>query len=338
MGDVIFTPLKHSTGSVKFKLSNVSFIENKLIKKIAKIASTIKKTCDTKRASLCMVGCNYGEVLIGNYTRKPKKSELSNRGRKKQNRDAKSRRKVQGTGKYFNSQITFFVKLNLLPYKVYVTPEKRKLNDQDYEFDLTDSNADGECRLKSYIYKIKVFRNGNGQIPGLRTELKKEIKQILKPIQKIMSQLMCKVVEANKFDRFIQNYKSKITNNNHYEMRHLKNYFNTLPIGPHPNQIFRIKESSHSKLLVYFNTPMKHKKDKCTNLTIYRKGSINIDGSVGRASADKILDYFNALLIDNPKFLFDPNADSSSSDSSDSDDSSFSDDSDSGLSSSDSSV
>ena len=85
---------------------------------------------------------------------------------------------MQGTGKYFNSQLTFEVKLNLIPFEVYTNTKKRKIDLNSYELDKKDRREDGEYRVKSYIYKVKIFRNGKGQIPGLRTEDESEIKKV----------------------------------------------------------------------------------------------------------------------------------------------------------------
>jgi hypothetical protein len=303
-----FSDLKHSTASVMFRLTNVQFKESELIKKVSSLDG--KKT-KSKQAQIVKVGCNFGEVLMKGYKEQIQRPPITNRGRKRQ--DSKNTRKKQGNGKYFNSQITLCVKLNLLPFNVYADTKKRTIDHNTYELDKKDKRSDGEFRVKSYIYKVKVYRDGKGQIVGLRTEDEREVTRILKPIKQFFSSKFPGKIKAIDFDRFIQNYKACIIGDCHYEITKILNYFESQDTGEYPKKIFRPKCSTHSKLLVYFNTPTTRKPNKRTNLTIYRKGSINIDGAINRESANEILNYFRRVLKKNPKFLFDPNAESSES-------------------------
>lgn len=305
----LFSQLKHSTATVKFQLSNVILDEHTLTNQIS---NTLGDKTKTKHAQIVKVGSNFGEILMEGYFEPKTPNPGSNRGRKPHKKN-KNKRKVQGSGKYFNSQITFFVKMDMLPFNVYMDIQKRKVDYSIYNINKKDKNNDGECRLVSCIYKVKVFRNGNSQIPGLKTEDPLEIKRILKPVRNLFSVLLNKPVKAKDYHRFIQNYKSHILNNNHYEIKKIRQYFEKQPTGPPPKKIFRAKESTHSKLLVYFNTPTDRNQLKTTNLTIYRKGSVNIDGAVSRDSATEILAYFEEIIKKNPSFLFDPDASSDSS-------------------------
>lgn len=321
-----FTELTHSTGSVKFRLTNVNFRDEKLIQRIQKIHGSDKSRfnitdANTASAQILKIGCNFGEVMLPGYKERITKIPTTNRGRKR-SKGNKNKRKVQGTGKYFNSQLTFEVKLNLMPFEVYTNTKKRKIDLNSYELDKKDRREDGEFRVKSYIYKVKIFRNGKGQIPGLRTEDESEIKKVLKPIKNFFSLYFERPVRSTDFYRFIQNYKSEIIGNYEYEIQKLQNFFKSLDNGEHPKRIFRVKASTHSKLLVYFNTPIEQDEKKTTNLTIYRKGSINIDGAINRESANRILKYFRTILKKHNDFLYDPDALSSESseiDSSESD-------------------
>jgi TATA-box binding protein (TBP) (component of TFIID and TFIIIB) len=321
-----FTELTHSTGSVKFRLTNVNFRDEKLIKRIQKLRENADAEFDilkanTISAQILKIGCNFGEVILPGYKERVTKPPTTNRGRKR-SKGNKNKRKVQGTGKYFNSQLTFEVKLNLTPFEVYTNTKKRKIDLNSYELDKKDRRDDGEYRVVSYIYKVKIFRNGKGQIPGLRTEDESEIRKVLKPIKNFFSMYFGHPVRATDFYRFIQNYKSEIIGDYEYEIQKLQNFFKSLDNGEYPKRIFRVKASTHSKLLVYFNTPIEQDKKKTTNLTIYRKGSINIDGAINRESADRILKYFKNVLKKHNNFLYDPDAvstESSSIESSESD-------------------
>lgn len=314
-----FYQLKHSTASIKFSIENsgvaLRFLETDLIKKVK---STDGILCSTNSATIVKIGCNFGEVLMDGYTEKTPKRNYTNRGRKKV--AGKNKRKVQGSGKYFNSQLTLFVKLNLSTFKqkIYIDIKKRKVNYGIYEIDKHDKNEDGECRLLSCIYQVKIFRNGQGQIPGLKTENMKEVKKILIPVKKFFNMKMNKKYNIVNFYRFIQNYKTSLIADMNYEIAKLRDFFAGQDNGTYPKKIYRVKSSTHSKLLVYFNTPIIMDKDKRTNLTIYRKGSVNIDGAINRYSANQILSYFEKILDEHKEFLFDPNKEPDEEESSES--------------------
>lgn len=285
----------------------IKFEEEQLVKKItAKMLVAV----DTKKSQIIKVGCNFGEVKTIRF-KEPIVTRTTNRGRKKQVQ-LKNKRKIQGTGKYFGSQITFFVQSNLSKFDVYHDPTKKQ-GIELYKLDKKQKNADGEWKIISYIYQVKIFRNGRTHIPGLRTEHDKEAKQVLRPILTFFSKMFDKKVKATLFKKFIQNYKSCIVEDVQYEIDKLLIFFMKLDHGAYPKKICRLKSSAHSKLLVYFNTPEKLPKGtpKLTNLTIYRKGSINVDGAVSRESAEAILKYFKKILNKNPHLIYDPNESSS---------------------------
>jgi hypothetical protein len=307
--DDSFHPLKHSTASTKFSIIEngdmpIKFLEENLIKKVK---PTDGAKYSTKYAKITKIGCNFGEVLMNGFTEKTPKRNYTNRGRKKV--QGKNKRKVQGSGKYFNSQITIFVKLDLTSFKqkIYIDIKKRKVNYTIYEIDRHDKNEDGECRLLSCIYQVKIFRNGQGQIPGLKTENMKEVNRILVPVKNFFNGKMKKTLKITNFYRFIQNYKTSLIADMNYEIAKLRDFFMKQDNGSYPKKIYRVKSSTHSKLLVYFNTPIRIDKEKRTNLTIYRKGSVNIDGAINRYSANQILAYFEKILKEYKDFLFDPN-------------------------------
>lgn len=308
---VRFKALKHSTSSIKFTLSNVKFQEEELIKKVTPL---MLKDASTKKARVLKLGCNFGEVKTDEFV-EPATARPSNRGRKRQ-LQLKNKRKTQGTGKYFNSQMTFYVKSDLSKFEAFHDPLKKQ-GLELYKLDKKQKNSEGEWKILSYIYKVKVFRNGKAQIPGLRTEFEKEAKQVLKPILNFFSKFFDIKVKATGFNKFIQNYKSCIVEDVQYEMDKLLKHFMSLEQGAYPKKIRRLKASAHSKLLIYFNTSEKlpNGNPKLTNLTIYRKGSINVDGAVSRESAEVILKYFKKILNKNPDLLYDPNASSSEEES-----------------------
>lgn len=133
------SPLIPSTLTVKGKFSNIVFKEEELIKKLDIIDNDY----------IVKIVCNFGKILNENspYFPKTKPPNKSNRGRKKKKKP-KSKRKPQGSGDCFNSQITF---------EIYSEIEKGV----------------------GKIYKIKLFRPGVFQVPGVR---KVDMSDLIKPI------------------------------------------------------------------------------------------------------------------------------------------------------------
>lgn len=89
--------------------------------------------CKTSETIVC-INSNFCENQHESY-KPPEKLPISKRGRRPKSK-AKKPRKVQGSGKYLNSQTTFYVIGNKSPKP----------------------------------YKLKLFRNGAIQIPGVRNE------------------------------------------------------------------------------------------------------------------------------------------------------------------------
>ena len=177
----IFTPLIPSTITIKGKFSNILFNEEKIIKELKNPTGNILK-----------IGCNYGELININPTYKepPPKVRLSNRGRKPKIKKV-SKRKVQGTGKYFSSQITF---------EIY--------NSENYK-----------------IYKIKLFRNGAFGVSGVS---KPDMSDLITPINILQNYLTDHFennIKAEYFISVMRNYICKLKNPNQFirlnELEHI---------------------------------------------------------------------------------------------------------------------
>lgn len=112
-------------------------------------------------ATVVRVVCNFGEKQYVDYT-PPIKAPKSNRGRKKKAKP-KKKRQIQGTGKYMNSQITFEVL---------------------------------SCKIPNKLYKVKIFRNGKIQIPGIVDESMVDAYHAINECKKLlMESLKLTVVE-----------------------------------------------------------------------------------------------------------------------------------------------
>ncbi|NBV28774.1 hypothetical protein EBS02_07140 [bacterium] len=112
-----FNDLNLSTITVESKISNIKFKECDLIPKLS---------LRDKTPEIIKIGCNYGEYISEKFIEMTTAVKKSNRGRKKKNKPI-SNRKIQGNGKYFNSQITFTILVSgvLLSFLREKTNEKR---------------------------------------------------------------------------------------------------------------------------------------------------------------------------------------------------------------------
>jgi len=162
----LFTPLQPSTLTAQGLMSNISFNEQECIK-------TLSKPSD----HILMIGCNYGEIIHPKF-KKPIEKKISSRGRKPKPRKIK-KRKTQGNGKYFSSQITFLIEHPDPPHN---------------------------------LYKIKLFRNGVFQVPGI---LNPDMGDLVKPIKILRDYLAHNFnqnVQIMNFMAVMRNYKCALTN------------------------------------------------------------------------------------------------------------------------------
>lgn len=163
-----------STITAEGRLSNIKFHEEDVIKNM-KLSNNIIK-----------IGCNYNEYIDELYVQLTTKVKTSNRGRKPKIK-VKPMRKIQGTGHYFNSQITFTFLNNL---------ETKKM------------------------YHIKLFRNGSIQIPSVTDEsllsINKEITELIEYISQVdgIKEDNDKDIEQLYLISIMNNYKTFLNFNN----------------------------------------------------------------------------------------------------------------------------
>jgi hypothetical protein len=302
----IFTKLTPSTITVKGKFTNIKFNESDVI-----------KTINEPTGYILEIGCNYGVRINKNplYLKPKKKNKTSNRGRKPKKKPI-SKRKLQGSGKYFSSQMTFDI----------YNPNNGK------------------------IYKIKLFRNGGFQAPGVK---KPDMSDLLAPIKILRDYLRVNFgndnINVTHFISVMRNYTCHIKNpqfliklkdlevllkNN--KKRVIKNTLsniiieltNTLPtikdicrqyIESTENDI-NLAEISHNcerylGLILKFYRPIPWKADKRTTIKVLRSGKINIDGGNSVEECFELYYWLEKLFNDNKKnILFDMDAEISNSD------------------------
>lgn len=246
----VFTELVPSTLTAKGQFTNINFNEEDIIDML-KIPN---------RGYILKIGCNYGVIINPNPSYDPPEEKLrtSNRGRKPKIKP-KSKRKVQGTGKFFSSQITF---------EIY-NPETIK------------------------IYKIKLFRNGRFQVPGVEQP---DMSDLINPINTLkdylIDQFMDESIKVEYFISVMRNYICRISDPNilirlndleilfksQKDTESTINYHknieeNTINMAEIQNNCER-----YFGLIIKFNRPVPWKLDKRTTIKILRSGKINIDG------------------------------------------------------------
>lgn len=295
----IFTPLAPSTLTAKGSFSGINFNEEDIIDMLTTpICGYILKIC-----------CNYGEIInpSPDYTPPPVRERISNRGRKPKLK-TKSKRKLQGSGKYFSSQITF---------EIY-NPQSEK------------------------IYKIKLFRNGGFQVPGVN---KPEMTDLIMPIKilrdylrnefmddtidilyfiSVMRNYICRLTDVNmlirlnELETLFKMHKDTDDNNPVYDLiDELPSCLNFICkdeireyIGK-KNNIIGIAEIQNNceryfGLILKFYRPVSWKMSKRTTIKILRSGKINIDGGNSVEEAYELyhwlenifLEYRSAIIFD----------------------------------------
>ena len=305
----LFTELVPSTITAKGSFSNICFNEEEIIGMLT----------EPKGGYILTIGCNYGVIknLDPAYEQPPARVRVSNRGRKPKVKKL-SKRKMQGSGNYFSSQITF---------EIY-NPDTKK------------------------IYKIKLFRNGGFQVPGINkpdlTDLIMPIKTLQSYLQKefvddnieieyfisVMRNYICRLINTNLLIRLneleilFKNQKDNDENNPVYDLvdtlSHKLSLLNhdTIKeyIGKKNNYINLAEIQNNCEryfgLIMKFYRPVSWKLDKRTTIKVLRSGKINIDGANSKEEAFELYHWLEYVFNDfNSSILYNKN--SISSDSSD---------------------
>lgn len=282
----MFTNLSLSTITVESKLSNVKFKENIIIKHLALDEKNIPH--------VIKIGSNYGEYISKKYIELKTPVKKSNRGRKKKEKPMPTR-KIQGTGNYFNSQITFTI---LDPHR----------NDDKF-------------------YHLKLFTNGTIQITYVCYENVDLIKPIIDMVIKMISKIdLIKIDVAEDIDivyikSIMRNYKFNIIENNIFiDLNKFKNIllaFKSFQLN-HDNEHFQNNIANNNELLlafeiglikcnfekntgiiIKFKIPIDNKPNKLTTVKIFSSGKINIVGSNSLEESQQIQSIITTLIYNN---------------------------------------
>ena len=274
--DYTFSDLILSTITVEAKISNINFKEKELIELLSL----------DDNSDIIKIGCNFKEYISDKYIELTKPVKKSNRGRKKKVKPI-SNRKVQGNGKYFNSQITFTI---------------------------LDKNE------KNKFYHLKLFTNGTIQIPYVCNEDINVIQPIINIvidkiknidnikvddtnnieiiyIKSIMRNYKFNIIEKNifidlyKFQDILINYKNNQFENDLYQMYNLE--LNLIKFFP----------ERYTGIILKFKTPIEDNQNKLTTVKIFSSGKINIDGSNTLLESNNIKHIIINLINNNKNYI-----------------------------------
>lgn len=268
----LLTPLQPSTLTAQGIMSGVHFDERNLI-----------EILPNPTGAILMIGCNYGELFNPEY--KPVvKTKVSGRGRKPKPKK-ESKRKTQGNGKYFSSQITFLIR----------HPEL---------------NTD---------YKIKLFRNGVFQVPGVHNPTMLDLVLPVKILREYLTGVFTTEIQIMNFTAVMRNYKSKLLDDNLHvclerleeiivkekspaNYKHTIDYMSSPLLDRHRDAVrammkfynpLNIAEMTYntdrcSSLIIKFYRPSIADNGKKTTVKLLKKGKINFDGGNSQQEVDEL--------------------------------------------------
>lgn len=265
-----------STITVGGKFTNVTLNEKLDINKFYTTDSIVK------------IGSNFGEHISPTYVEPVKPLKTSKRGRKKKEKKPKTR--IQGSGKYFNSQITFIVK---------------------------------SPTINTKFYKFKIFRTGVFQVPGILNAEMKDIYQPISILKDYFKTIYNVDVTNDEPQVQMRNCKSILLNKNlTINTKQIGEIIDKRKIDNDPIKIDTVEylgSNNTNKIIIKFNRPTAAKFNKKTTLKILKQ-KINIEGAISIDDIKNICEWLNRLMIDNyPKVINDPSL-IDNSDSSDTDD------------------
>lgn len=275
----VLEPLQNSTMTVSGIFTNTFLDEKK----------DVERFRDKFDYPIVKIGSNFCELLAPGYVEPKKKEKKSNRGRKPA--EPKKKKRIQGSGKYFNSQTTFETFSTLLEGKRYY---------------------------------VKVFRNGMFQAPGVLSDGADDVAGALQAIKDVLQSVLApeKPIEIEyKGEQMINKktiLKSKKLRILIYRLGHL---LSNEQSGNNPMNIHNVNyitAEATNRIIVQFSRPSATNPQKKTTMKILRQ-KINIEGAVSQDDIVKIYKWINNFIISHySEVIYDPDivVESSSSSSS----------------------
>jgi TATA-box binding protein (TBP) (component of TFIID and TFIIIB) len=264
----IFGTMYSSTLTAQGSLSNVEFEEKDLIYTVNAIGR-IKK-----------ITCNYGEVYNKDFKEVVLRKKQTNRGRKPKVKP-RNVRKNQGNGKYFNSQITFWVQ---------------------------------SLTTMSKYYKIKLFRNGTIEIPGGLEPSMNDIWSAVHVVRDEIADCLITDVHIVELYSIMRNYKfitidttSRINISMLYNI-FIKAHEKKCP-GVHNITEIKYNIERYPGLIIKFSTPITRNPLKQTTIKMFQSGKVNIDGAISEECAAYYYNWINDFYISHAKeIIYVPNS------------------------------
>ena len=319
----LFNKLQPSTLTARGEMTDIIFNEKDLISNLTPLDES---------SSILKIGCNYGELVNPKFMPKviPKKT---GRGRKPKEK-SQTRRKLQGNGKYFSSQITFIIE--------NINEEKKELESKELEsktlingikgIELNDNNLNKP-------FKIKLFRNGVIQVPGIRTSSMLDLVTPVDALRKYLEVNFKHPIKVRKFIAVMRNYKTSLLNKNYHvnlvkleelilkEKNNQRNkkfiqYMTDFMDDTHKNKINELTENYNPMniaeityntdrcfcLIIKFYRPSLGDQTKKTTVKLLKKGKINFDGGNSEQEVEELYTWLEDLYIKyKDEIIFDVN-------------------------------
>ena len=323
----LFNILQPSTLTARGEMSDIIFNEKDLISTLTPLDES---------SSILKIGCNYGELVNPKFIPKviPKKT---GRGRKPKEK-SQTRRKLQGNGKYFSSQITFIIE-NIneerkeSESKESESKEESKTLINDIKgIELNDNNLNKP-------FKIKLFRNGVIQVPGIRTSSMLDLVTPVDALRKYLEVNFKHPIKVRKFIAVMRNYKTSLLNKNYHvnlvkleelilkeknDQRNKKfiQYMTDFMDDTHKNKINELTENYNPMniaeityntdrcfcLIIKFYRPSLGDQTKKTTVKLLKKGKINFDGGNSEQEVEELYTWLEDLYIKyKDEIIFDVN-------------------------------
>lgn len=239
-----FDRLMPSVLTAQGMFTNVRFHEKDLI-------SAMNPTGRIKRMT-----CNFGEFDNPDYKFPAPPKKKSNRGRKPKQKK-KNIRRTQGSGKHFNSLVTFWV-----------------------------LSRD----IRGKFYKVKGFRNGAWEVPGGLREDMTDIIDAVTIAGRAIGECLLTDVKIKEAYSVMRNYKTIVIGDdirldiNAMYARLVQDAKDKMVDVAGVNEV-RYNPERYPGLVIKFSTPIQGNPGKKTTIKIFKSGKINIDGSISPESA-----------------------------------------------------